>query len=86
MPVRSTNQLSVFTPIFLDPDCVTEGIAPRMLWRQGGSLLPNWHAGEWRGHQTTTRPARRAAWPVRTLFALQVLRWAEYRYSRLGAC
>jgi len=86
MPIRRANQSSFFTPTFLDPGCVEVGSVPWVLWKLGAALLPGWMAVEWRGHETTTRSAGRAAWPARTLFALHTLRWSERGCSRLAAC
>lgn len=86
MPVRCTSQSSFFTPTFLDPNCVVPGTVPWLLWKEGDTLLPRWMASEWRGSETTTRSAGRAAWPARVLFALHTLRWSADGCSRLGAC
>jgi len=82
MPLKSFAQASLFDPQAISPACLEEGSVPWLLNRLGGSVIPKFLQGEWRGAGTDGR----AAWPAPTLMALMVLRWSEGGMPRSTSC
>lgn len=82
MPLKSFAQVSLFDPLAISPDCLEEGSVPWLLNRLGGSLIPTFLQGEWRGAGTEGR----AAWPAPMLLALMMLRWSEGGMPRSASC
>lgn len=72
------NQLSFFSPEFIDPTCLTVGSVPWVLARHGWVVFPEWLFEGW-----TKREGRgRDAWSPRVLMTMLVLRFLEEGMSR----
>ena len=82
MPLKRFPQLSVFDPVALSGDCLTEGTVPWLLRTMGSRLMPAWLASEWRGSGTSGRDA----WPADVLVRLLLLRWSDGETSRRKVC
>lgn len=82
MPLKRFPQLSVFDPVALSGDCLTEGTVPWLLRTMGSRLMPAWLASEWRGSSTSGRDA----WPADVLVRLLLLRWSDGETSRRKVC